>query len=125
MSETVVKVPDIGGAENVEVIEVSVAVGDRVAAEQTLVVLESDKASMEIPSPQSGVVKAVNVAAGDKISEGGAIVTLEAETASSTAEPEAEPLEDAPVIESPATKEAPLSPKLWLAQLLNRLQCLI
>ena len=105
MSETVIKVPDIGGAENVEVIEVSVAVGDRVAAEQTLVVLESDKASMEIPSPQSGVVKAVNVAAGDKISEGGAIVTLEAEAASSTAEPEAEPLEDAPVIESPATKE--------------------
>ena len=79
MSETTIKVPDIGGDGSVEVIEISVAVGDQIEAEQTLIVLESDKASMEIPSPQAGVVKAVNVAVGDKVSEGSVFITLETE----------------------------------------------
>jgi len=102
LSETVIKVPDIGGAENVEVIEVSVAVGDNVTAEQALVVLESDKASMEIPSPQPGVVKAVSVVAGDKVSEGDTIVMLEMEDDQSAAEVEAEPVEDVPITENAA-----------------------
>jgi pyruvate dehydrogenase E2 component (dihydrolipoyllysine-residue acetyltransferase) len=79
MSEIVIKVPDLGGDDQVEVIEVSVSVGEKIDAEQTLIVLESDKASMEIPASQSGVIKAVNVAVGDKVSEGSVIVTLEAE----------------------------------------------
>ena len=101
MSETVINVPDIGGAENVEVIEVSVAVGDRIEAEQTLIVLESDKASMEVPAPQAGVVKAIAVATGEKVSEGSAILTLEVEEAS---EPDVKPEEeesDTPPGESP------------------------
>lgn len=79
MSETAVKVPDIGDVDEVEIIEVSVSVGDHIEADQTLIVLESDKASMEIPAPQAGVVKTVNVVVGDKVSEGSVIVTLQAE----------------------------------------------
>lgn len=71
-----VHVPDIGGFDAVEVIEVLVSPGDTVAAEDSLITLESDKASMEIPSPQAGVVKAVDVKVGDKIGEGGLILTL-------------------------------------------------
>lgn len=71
-----IKVPDIGGAEDVEVIEVNVAVGDHIEAEQTLIVLESDKASMEVPAPQAGVVKAISVSQGDKVAEGSDILTL-------------------------------------------------
>jgi len=77
LSDTVVKVPDIGDVDEVEVIEVSVAVGDHIEAEQTLIVLESDKASMEIPAPQAGIVKAINVVAGDKVAEGSVIMTLD------------------------------------------------
>ena len=66
-----VTVPDIGEAENVEVIELLVAVGDVVAVDDSLVVLESDKASMEIPSPYAGVVLALHVGLGDEVEEGG------------------------------------------------------
>ncbi|MFT6757424.1 MAG: pyruvate dehydrogenase E2 component (dihydrolipoamide acetyltransferase), partial [Chitinophagales bacterium] len=77
MSIETIKVPDIGGAKDVDVIEVNVVVGDMVAVEQTLIVLETDKSSMEIPSPQAGKVTAVLVSEGDKIDEGAAIVELE------------------------------------------------
>jgi len=80
-SERPVLVPDIGDFEDVDVIEVLVAAGARVEAEQSLVTLESDKATMEIPSPVAGVVKALHVAVGDKVSEGSLIVTLEVEGA--------------------------------------------
>jgi len=80
MSELVtVEVPDIGDFKDVEVIEVLVAPGDRVDREDSLLTLESDKASMEIPSPRAGVVKAVLVSVGDKVSQGDPILTLEAE----------------------------------------------
>ena len=75
MSKELIKVPDIGGAEGVEVIEICVAVGDRVEKEQSLVVLESDKASMEVPSPVAGTVTAIDIA--DALSEGDVILTLE------------------------------------------------
>ncbi|OJX03762.1 MAG: dihydrolipoamide acetyltransferase [Burkholderiales bacterium 70-64] len=79
MSQTIeVKVPDIGNFEEVEVIEVLVKVGDEVKEEQSLITVESDKASMEIPSSAGGVVKAVKVKLGDKVSEGTPIVELEA-----------------------------------------------
>ena len=76
-SERQINVPDIGDFHDVEVIELLVAVGDRVRAEQTLITLESEKATMEIPSPAAGVVKALSVGLGDKVSEGSLIATLE------------------------------------------------
>jgi len=114
LSETTIKVPDIGGDESVEVIEISVAVGDRIEAEQTLIVLETDKASMEIPAPQTGVVKTVNVAVGDKVSEGSAIITLQTEesvtaSADSKVAKEETLVEEAPVVESGVPKEEPVT----------------
>jgi len=74
-----ISVPDIGGADNVEVIELCVAVGDVVALEDSLIVLESDKASMEIPSPVAGTVTAISAVVGDSLSEGDVILTIECE----------------------------------------------
>ncbi len=71
MTIETVRVPDLGGAEEVEVIELSVAVGDRVEVDQTLLVLESEKATMELPSPVAGVVARFLVAEGDKIKKAG------------------------------------------------------
>ncbi|HEY1438829.1 MAG TPA: dihydrolipoyl dehydrogenase [Casimicrobiaceae bacterium] len=73
-----VKVPDIGDFKDVPVIEVLVKPGDAVAAEDSLVTLESDKATMDVPSPAAGVVKELKVKLGDKVSEGNIILTLEA-----------------------------------------------
>ncbi len=73
---TDVVVPDIGGADNVDVIEVAVKVGDTVAKEDPLITLESDKASMDIPAPFAGEVAEIKVKVGDKISEGGLILKL-------------------------------------------------
>jgi dihydrolipoamide dehydrogenase len=72
-----VKVPDIGDFDDVPVTEILVAVGDEVAAEDPLVALESDKATMEVPSPEAGTVKELKVAAGDTVSEGSVILVLE------------------------------------------------
>jgi pyruvate dehydrogenase E2 component (dihydrolipoamide acetyltransferase) len=72
-----VLVPDIGNFKGVEVIEVAVKPGDTVAAEQTLISLETDKATMEVPTPFAGVVKEVKIKVGDKVSEGALIVILE------------------------------------------------
>lgn len=71
-----VKVPDIGDYKDVPVIEIGVKVGDTVTAEQSLVTLESDKATMDVPSPAAGVVKAILVKVGDSVSECHAIVLL-------------------------------------------------
>jgi pyruvate dehydrogenase E2 component (dihydrolipoamide acetyltransferase) len=97
-------VPDIGGAEDAEVIEVSVAVGDRVELEQGLIVLESDKASMEIPAEQAGTVVEILVKEGDSLIEGAAIVVLEVDASEAgSAEPDALP---EPAVE-PAAKPQP------------------
>ncbi|TAK45863.1 MAG: dihydrolipoyl dehydrogenase [Betaproteobacteria bacterium] len=77
MSALTVKVPDIGDFKDVAVIEVLVKPGDAVTREQSLITLESDKATMEIPSPEAGVVKSLAVKLGDKVSEGAAILELE------------------------------------------------
>ncbi|MBC7802930.1 MAG: dihydrolipoyl dehydrogenase [Candidatus Parcubacteria bacterium] len=84
-----VKVPDIGDFKEVEVIEVLVKPGDSVAKEQSLVSLESDKATMEIPSPEAGVVKALSIKIGDKVSQGSLILSLE--SINSGGEPAQEP----------------------------------
>src|SRR5690606_15166160 len=81
-----VKVPDIGGYDDVPVIEVLVSVGDTVAKDQGLVTLESDKATMEVPSSAAGVVKEVKVKVGDAVSEGAVVVVLEGEAAVAAAE---------------------------------------
>ena len=79
-----VKVPDIGDFKEVAVIELLVKPGDTIKAEQSLVTVESDKASMEIPSSHAGVVKSLRVALGDKVSEGTVLLELEAAGASFT-----------------------------------------
>src|SRR5437588_10994702 len=85
MPSTEVKVPDIGDFKNVEVIEILVKPGDAVTKEQSLVTLESDKATMEIPSPGAGVVKEVRIKVGDKVSQGSPILVLEASQATQPA----------------------------------------
>ena len=74
-----VKVPDIGGAEDVAIIEVNVAVGDHLELDDALITLESDKATMDVPAPATGTVKALQVKLGDKLSEGDVILDLEVE----------------------------------------------
>jgi len=74
-----VKIPDIGDFKDVDVIEVLVKPGDRVEKEASLIALESDKATMEIPSSHSGVVKELRVKVGDKVSQGSVILLLEGE----------------------------------------------
>ncbi|WP_133499263.1 dihydrolipoyl dehydrogenase [Cognatilysobacter terrigena] len=99
-----VKVPDIGGFDDVPVIEVLVAVGDRVAKDQGLVTLESDKATMEVPSSSEGVVREVRVKVGDKVSEGSVIVVLDAEGAANAAAPT--PAASAPAAAAPTPTNA-------------------
>lgn len=82
MSLEQIKVPDIGGSNDVDVIEILVKPGDEVAVEDSLITLESDKASMEIPSPQAGVVESIDLKVGDKVSQGSLILKLK--TASET-----------------------------------------
>lgn len=104
MARETIKVPDIGGAESVDVIEVCVAVGDTVKAEDSLIVLESDKASMDIPSPKSGKVVKILLKEGDQVSEGAAIIEIETD-----AKEEASPAEpaSAPAPSEPASSAAP------------------
>jgi pyruvate dehydrogenase E2 component (dihydrolipoamide acetyltransferase) len=86
-----VVVPDIGDFKDVEVIEVLVKPGDAVSKEQSLITLESDKATMEIPSPSAGVVKELKVKTGDKVSQGTPILLLDAQDEQRKAAPKAEP----------------------------------
>jgi pyruvate/2-oxoglutarate dehydrogenase complex dihydrolipoamide acyltransferase (E2) component len=85
MSLIEIKVPDIGDFSEVAVIELLVKPGDTIKAEQSLITVESDKASMEIPSSHAGVVKELKVKLGDKVAEGSVVVLLEAAGAASAA----------------------------------------
>jgi dihydrolipoamide dehydrogenase len=107
-----VKVPDIGEFDAVEIIEVHVAVGDTVAAEDPLITLESDKAAMEVPSPAAGTVQEISVALGDKVAEGSLIVRLSASaSAAADAKGSAEANESAADTKSePATATATIPP---------------
>ncbi len=100
-----IKVPDIGDFDEVGVIELLVKVGDTVKAEQSLITVESDKASMEIPSSHAGVIKELKVALGDKVKEGSVIAVIEAAGASAAAAPAAAPA-PAPVAASAAAPVA-------------------
>ncbi|SEF77051.1 pyruvate dehydrogenase complex dihydrolipoyllysine-residue acetyltransferase [Billgrantia desiderata] len=107
-----IKVPDLGGSENVEIIEVAVAEGDEVAEEDTLITLESDKASMDVPSPYGGKLVSLTVKEGDTVSEGDMIGTMEIAGEGGEDEPEPEPeavettAEPAEQAEAPAEEEA-------------------
>src|SRR4051812_44785971 len=87
MSLVEIKVPDIGDFKDVAVIELLVKPGDSVKVDQSLVTVESDKASMEIPSSHAGVVKELRVKLGDRVSEGSVLLAMEAQEQSSTASP--------------------------------------
>ncbi|HXM80849.1 MAG TPA: dihydrolipoyl dehydrogenase [Burkholderiales bacterium] len=101
-----VKVPDIGDFKEVEVIEVLVKPGDAVAQEQSLITLESDKATMEIPSPGAGVVKELRIKVGDKVSQGSPILVLESSEAEK--KPEAPKAAPAPSAAPSASASADL-----------------
>jgi pyruvate dehydrogenase E2 component (dihydrolipoamide acetyltransferase) len=103
MSIVEVKVPDIGDFKEVEVIELMVKPGDTVKVDQSLITVESDKASMEIPSSHAGVVKELKIKVGDKIAEGSLVLILEASEGGAEA-PAAAP---APAAEAPAAAAAP------------------
>ena len=103
-----IKVPDIGDYKDVPVIEVLVKPGDHVEKEQSIVVLESDKATMDVPSSHSGIVKEVKVKVGDNLSEGSVVVILEGGLAAATpsAVPSAAP---APAVNKPVAVEPPIA----------------
>ena len=103
MSEQQIKVPDIGDFAEVAVIEVLVKPGDKIKAEQSLITVESDKTSMEIPSSHAGTVKSLAVKVGDKVSEGSVVLTLEVE-AGAAAAPAPAP---APAAAAPSPAPAP------------------
>ncbi|MCU6432797.1 dihydrolipoyllysine-residue acetyltransferase [Undibacterium sp. Jales W-56] len=100
MSAIEVKVPDIGDFKEVEVIELMVKVGDSIKVDQSLITVESDKASMEIPSSHAGVVTAIKVKVGDKVAEGSLLVLVEASAAAAA---------PAPVPAAPAAVAAPVA----------------
>src|SRR5258706_13058163 len=101
MSTIEVKVPDIGDFKDVPVIEVFVKPGDVMKAEDSLVTLESDKATMDVPAPSAGTVKELKVKVGDKVSEGSVILTLET-TASAAAGGAASAKTETPAAAPPA-----------------------
>ncbi|MBS0430091.1 MAG: dihydrolipoyllysine-residue acetyltransferase [Proteobacteria bacterium] len=110
MAAIEVKVPDIGDFDEVAVIEVLVKVGDTVKAEQSLITVESDKASMEIPSSAAGVVKELKVDVGAKVSEGSVVLILEAEGAGAAAPvpaPAAAPASEPKAAAAPAAPAQP------------------
>ncbi|WP_440028953.1 dihydrolipoyl dehydrogenase [Chromobacterium amazonense] len=103
------KVPDIGGHNNVDVIEVFVKPGDVIEKEASLITLETDKATMEVPAEAAGTVKEVRVAVGSKVSEGDLIVVLEAGAAAAAAHAEVKPVETVGV--ASATTQAGFAPQ--------------
>ena len=102
MSIVEVKVPDLGDFKEVEVIELMVKVGDTIKVDQSLITVESDKASMEIPSSQAGVVKEIKVKVGDKVAEGSLLLMVEAEGAGAAAPAAAAPAPAAAAAPAPA-----------------------
>jgi pyruvate dehydrogenase E2 component (dihydrolipoamide acetyltransferase) len=121
MAQVEIKVPDIGDFKDVEVIEVLVKPGDTVSKEQSLITVESDKASMEIPSSHAGVVSELRVKLGDKVSEGSVILLLETEAEAAaaaagpppgvaTAAPGAAPAAVAPTAAAPTAAPAGAAP---------------
>lgn len=115
-NEIEINVPDIGGANKVDVIEVLVKVGDQIEVDTPLITLESDKASMEIPSTSAGVVTKINIKVGDKISEGDVILVAKSEGAA----PAEAPKTESPVVqEQKIIEEAPKAKPTAAAQIVE------
>ena len=104
-----VKVPDIGDFDEVDVIEVLVAEGDRIEVDQSLITVESDKASMEIPSSAAGIVKSLKVKVGDKVSEGTVLLELEPDAGAASASEPSATAENKASTETAADASAPIS----------------
>ena len=120
-----VQVPDIGDFAEVEVIEILVKPGDTIALEQSLITVESDKASMEIPSAAAGVVREIRVKLGDKVAKGSVVLTVEPASSAAPAAPApavasapapAVPVAPASVVASPAPPPAPAQPAATIAE---------
>ncbi len=108
-----VKVPDIGDFDDVPIIEILVSVGDSVAAEDPLVTLESDKATMDVPAPSPGTVKEIQVKVGDRVSQGAVLMTLEPapEGGADAVEATSAPLSGAEAAEEQDAPETPAPPE--------------
>jgi len=121
VSKTMIRVPDVGSSDPVDVIEISVKVGDTIAAEDTIIVLESDKATVEVPAPQAGKITAISVKVGDRVKEGDDLMEVEADgesenassaesdatrDESSTTENKTEPESTPPETDAPDTPKA-------------------
>ena len=121
MSKSMIRVPDVGSSDPVDVIEISVKVGDTIAAEDTIIVLESDKATVEVPAPQAGKITTISVKVGDRVKEGDDLMEVEADgesenassaesdatrDESSTTENKTEPESTPPETDAPDTPKA-------------------
>ena len=121
MSKSMICVPDVGSSDPVDVIEISVKVGDTIAAEDTIIVLESDKATVEVPAPQAGKITTISVKVGDRVKEGDDLMEVEADgesenassaesdatrDESSTTENKTEPESTPPETDAPDTPKA-------------------
>ena len=104
-----IKVPDIGDYKDIPVIEVLVKAGDQIEKEQSIVVLESDKATMDVPSSHSGVVKEVKVKIGDNLSQGSVVLILQADSSGSVATPAAAPVAPTAPVSKPVVVEPPVA----------------
>ncbi len=109
MASIEIKVPDLGNVDNIDVIEVLIQPGDAIEVEQTIAVLETDKATMDLPASAAGKVEQVHIKVGDQVSEGALVLTLSADEAAadSPAEPAQSEPETAAVIEEPTTATQP------------------
>ncbi len=117
MSQTTeIKVPDIGDFKDVPIIEVMVKAGDTVEAEQSLITLETDKATMDVPSPAAGTVTELKVKIGDKVSEGSVILILETRSADKAVQAEAVPADKPAPTAPPATQTAAPAPAAAVAK---------
>lgn len=117
-----IKIPDIGGAQNVDVIEVFIKPGDVIEKEQSLITLETEKASMEIPAPMAGVVESVLVKVGDKVSEGSPILTLKPTASASEEKIESQQVpkkETAPSVEEKPIPSPSISPASSSSQVMG------
>jgi len=123
LSSEIIKVPDIGGDTDVEIIEIAVSEGDVIEAEDTLITLESDKASMDVPAPKGGKVLKVLVKEGDSVSEGDDIVELDVDGGESSSESDDEKQETssdrqpekAPAKQDTAKEEGTPNPEAQMA----------
>jgi pyruvate dehydrogenase E2 component (dihydrolipoamide acetyltransferase) len=104
-----VQVPDIGDFKNIPVIEVLVKVGDTVRAEDALVTLESDKATLDVPAPMGGVVQEIRLAVGDKVSQGTVVLTLSAEATAASVVASVQPAPVPPSVSASVSQPAPVT----------------